>query len=208
MKNSPLRTSRRSESQATDSTRKGCSANRAATSALGQRPGHSPQNQKQRRRRHGVQQHIGQMVAGRIQAIQLAVEHVGEHRQRTPIAHRPTAERPGNARPRQPARDVRIVEDVNRIVPVQESLAECLAEHEQDGQDEESGDGNRTPRVCPMLGRELGESRLGRCSRHDEEWDVPCDESAPRGRERSPRRGARSSTNCNRTSPGMPVRAR
>ena len=36
MKNSPLSTSRRSATQATDSTCKGCRANNAATSALGQ----------------------------------------------------------------------------------------------------------------------------------------------------------------------------
>ena len=51
MKNSPLRTSFRSATQATDSTRRGCSAKIAATKALGQKPaGHLPQHQEEENR--------------------------------------------------------------------------------------------------------------------------------------------------------------
>ena len=56
MKNSPLRTSFRSATQATDSTRRGWTANRAAAKALGQKiAGHPPQDEKQNDRRGGVQ---------------------------------------------------------------------------------------------------------------------------------------------------------
>ena len=135
MKNSPLSTSRRSAIQATDSTCKGCRAN-SRHHALGQScagpaaalrrrlcanrcrhrslGGHSPQDQKQRHRRSGVQQQIGQVVPGRIQAKELAVEHVREHRQRIPLAHRPVGECPDDSRPGQASRDVRLVKDVSR----------------------------------------------------------------------------------------------
>ena len=73
--------------------------------------GHPPQDQKQRHRRSSVQQEVGQVVSGRIQAIELAVEHVGKHRERIPLAQRTVGESPGNSRQRKAARDVRLVVD-------------------------------------------------------------------------------------------------
>ena len=40
-----------------------------------------------------------------------------------------------------------LVVDVDVIVPVQESVAQCLAEYEQDGKNQETADGNRPPGV-------------------------------------------------------------
>ena len=88
MKNSPLSTSFRSATQATDSTRNGWMANTAATKALGQRsPVIRRRTRKRRIARGGVQQDIGQVVsAGVIQSVELAIQHVGEPSQRVPVA--------------------------------------------------------------------------------------------------------------------------
>src|ERR1700677_1995581 len=96
------------------------------------------------------------MVPGGMQAVELAVEHVGKHRQRIPLTCRAVGESPGNSRPRKAPRDVRLVVDKQGIVDVRESLAECPAKHEQDGDDQETAHGNRPPRVWMALGTALG----------------------------------------------------
>ena len=72
MKNSPLNTSLRSATHATDSTRNGWIANTAATNALRQEvwgPVHQPQHQKKQDRRRRMEQDIGEMMAAGIQPI-------------------------------------------------------------------------------------------------------------------------------------------
>ena len=46
--------------------------------------------------------------------------------------------------------------DEKRIVDVQESLAECAAKHEQDGEDQKTADGDRPPGVGPVFGSRAG----------------------------------------------------
>ena len=48
--------------------------------------GHPPQDQEQQDRRGGVQQDVGQVVSAGVQAVELAVQHVGEPGQRMPVA--------------------------------------------------------------------------------------------------------------------------
>ena len=48
--------------------------------------GHAPQNEKQRDRRSGVEQHIGEMMSPGIQSKELAIEHVRQRGQRIPLA--------------------------------------------------------------------------------------------------------------------------
>ena len=49
-------------------------------------PSHALQRQEQENRRDGVEEHVGQMMAGGLQAIELAVEHVREPGQRVPVS--------------------------------------------------------------------------------------------------------------------------
>jgi len=89
MKNKPLRTSRRDEIHTTGSTCRGWSVNNAATSALGHSgrsfaTGPETAPTSPRCAAEGCQ-----VVSGWLQAVKLAVEHVGEHRERIPLASGP-----------------------------------------------------------------------------------------------------------------------
>ena len=85
MKNSPLSTSFRSVTQATDSARSGWTANTAATNALGHETAcHPPKNQEQQDRRGGVEQHVGQVMGRGAVAQKVPDEHVRHARQRGP----------------------------------------------------------------------------------------------------------------------------
>ena len=59
---------------------------RGHQSAWPQSGGHLPQNEKQQEHGGGVQQQVGEMMPSGVLAIELPVHHVGNPRQRVPIA--------------------------------------------------------------------------------------------------------------------------
>ena len=103
--------------------------------------GHSQQNQKQKHRGRRVQQHVGQKVSGRIQAVELAVQHVGDTRQRAPLAQRAIGQRPPKSGKRQSGSNVRILGNVGVVVEGDELVAHRLAKDEAHGQQEKTADG-------------------------------------------------------------------
>ena len=108
-----------------------------------------------------VQQDVGQVVSGRMQAIELAVEHVGKHRERIPLAQRTIGESPDNSRPREAARDVRLVEDERSSSQCKNPWLQRPAKHDENGQDQKTAHGNDLPGVCAALEAGAGEKAFG-----------------------------------------------
>ena len=72
--------------------------------------GHLPQDQEQQDGAGGVQQDIGQVVpAGVIQAVELAIQHVGEPGQRVPVAGMKVRKGPGDPLGSETACDLRVI---------------------------------------------------------------------------------------------------
>ena len=90
MKNRPLSRSFRSATQATDSTRNGCTANTAATKALGHKPPVIRQRTRKSRIADGRVQHdVGQVMhAGMSRSVELAIECMRQPGERMPIGWR------------------------------------------------------------------------------------------------------------------------
>ena len=85
--NSALRTSLRSAIQATDSTWRGCQANRAATRALRQNAAVMRRSSQEKQEAvGGVQEEAGQMMPAGVEAEELAIEHVAEDGEGMPVA--------------------------------------------------------------------------------------------------------------------------
>ena len=80
--------------------------------------GHSPQNEKQRDRRGGVEQHIGQMMPPGVQAEELAIEHVRQRGQRIPLAVGPVGEGPPDAVAGQARGDMGVSVDKDAVVVI------------------------------------------------------------------------------------------
>ena len=98
-----LSTSLRSATQATDSTWSGWTAKSAATNALRQRaPVIRARTTNRSAAFAGVQQHVHEVVAARVEPEQLDVEHVREPGQRVPVAHVERRERPDHPAPGEP----------------------------------------------------------------------------------------------------------
>ena len=107
--------------------------------------GHLPPDQKQCDRRGGVQQQIGQMVPPGVQPEHLAIEHVRNHRQRIPLAHRAAGQRPLQSVGRQAVIDVRVVSDIQAVVVFEEGVPQRLAVDRRDDEQQKRADGpNRT----------------------------------------------------------------
>ena len=96
--NEAPRTSLRSEAQATDSTRSGCSANRNATSALGHSAAvEDPQQDEQEHGVRGVKGDAHAVMPRRVETEELDVGHVREPGQRVPVVGVGGGERPRHA---------------------------------------------------------------------------------------------------------------
>jgi len=76
-----------------------------------------------------VQQDICEMVSSRLQPIQLAVEHVGNRRQRVPVHGMNMSECPGNAAETEAACYVCVFINVTRIIVVNEVMPKGLAKN-------------------------------------------------------------------------------
>ena len=124
MKNSVLRTSLRSETQATDSTCKGCSPKSAATKALRQR---APVIRRSAMKSRTVLAACSTRLTtwcqpALLDAEELAVEHVGEHRDRMPVAHGNAGEGVDHALAGQSLADVRVLDDIAGVVQQHEGI--------------------------------------------------------------------------------------
>ena len=143
MKNSPLSTSLRSATQATDSTCKRMDGKQGRREGAGPEiAGHLPQDQKEENDAGGVQQDIGQVVsAGVIQSVELAIQHVGEPSERVPVGGMKVRKGPDDSLGSETACDLRIIIDIDLIVGVDELVPDRLAEDEGHGQQKERADG-------------------------------------------------------------------
>ena len=136
MKKTPLKTSLRSVTQATDSTRNGCRANsRRGKDTRPEPAGHLPQREKQQSRRNSVQHHIREMETAGTEPEELAVDHERQPRQRMPSARMAGSQRPRDALGAQPVRDPGIFIHVLVVVAVDELEPHRLSKNKSDGQE-------------------------------------------------------------------------
>ena len=92
------------------------------------------------------------MVSGRIQAVELAVQHVGDDRQGTPLAEGPSVSAHQSPGQRQSGRNVWILVHVMLVVEPDELVAHRLAKDEADGQQEKTADGPNPIGPRPSVG--------------------------------------------------------
>ena len=130
MQNSPLRTSFRSATHATDSTRNGWMAKSAAASAPApDTTGHPLQDEEQQDDGSGVQQEVREMVPSGSVVIDFPIEHVGNPCHRDPRAFVAVCESPSDRVQRQPVRNMIIVVDALIIVEIDKLVADRLTEN-------------------------------------------------------------------------------
>ena len=93
------------------------------------RAGHVPQHQKQEDHRRRVQQNIRQMMAAGIEdAVELAVQHMRQHRQRMPVRRDAVRENPAEATPAQSMNNPGIFIDVFVVIVVDKLKMQRLPE--------------------------------------------------------------------------------
>ena len=92
------------------------------------------------------------MVAGRIQAVELTIQHVGEGREGIPITIRPVGQSPPKPGQRQAGGDVRICVHESAVVVPEELVAQRLAKDEANGQQKETADGPNPKGAHPSVG--------------------------------------------------------
>ena len=124
--------------------------------AAPQKPRHPPQNQKKQDRCCRVEEDIGQMMPAGIQSIQLAVQHVGQHRQRMPVGHHDMGEGPLDSFQAQPAGDHGIFIYVPAVVVVNKLIPQCLAEDHPDNCRQKNADSGYPPAVIQTRRRAFG----------------------------------------------------
>ena len=90
---------------------------------------HLREQEKKKNCGRAVQQDIHKMMRTRLQSEKLTVQHVRHRRERMPIMGMDMGECPGNAVPAQTAMNLIVFADVNRIIEVDEFMAEGLAEN-------------------------------------------------------------------------------
>ena len=94
------------------------------------------EQEKKKGRCRAVQQHIHKMMRTRLQTEKLTIQHVRHGRERMPIMGMDVGERPSNALPAQSGTNVVIFADVNRVVEVDEVMADRLAENRPRNRDQ------------------------------------------------------------------------
>ena len=92
------------------------------------------QNYKQNDVR-AVLQHIHKMMRPRLQPEKLTIQHVRHGRERVPIIGMDVGERPNNTAPVQSRPNVVVFADVDRIIEVEEPVADRLAENRPGNRD-------------------------------------------------------------------------
>ena len=114
--------------------------------ATPERAGQPAQGEEQEDGGGGMEQDIGEMMPRRIQAVELAVQHVGQGGQGMPVDPMPLGEGLDNPVPTEPPGDGGILVNVNIIVVVDELMVQGLAKDGPDGRGESKADGDREPR--------------------------------------------------------------
>src|SRR5882724_2123936 len=122
--------------------------NRGHESAPPERARHLPEDKKEQRRGQGMNEDVGEMMAGWIEAVELRIHHVRNPGERMPVAGMDMAERPPDSIPTEPAIDPRVFEDVIAVVEIDEVVAERLSEDEPDECPEKDNNAERQPAIA------------------------------------------------------------
>ena len=91
---------------------------------------HLAKHEKEQDDRTCVKDDIGEMMSAGIEPKELAIEHVGNRRQRMPVSRVAVRERPNNSGQREAAGYDRVFIDVNVIVEINEFMAKRLPENQ------------------------------------------------------------------------------
>src|SRR4051812_22313113 len=89
---------------------------------------HLAHDQEEENRGGGMKEDIGEMMAAWIQAIELAVQHVGKPREGVPIGRMDVRKRPPDSFSRQAPGDLRVPKDIGVVIQIDEGETKRLAE--------------------------------------------------------------------------------
>ena len=128
-------------------------ANTAATKAQRQNaPRHVPEQQEQEDGGRGMKQDIGQMMAARMQTVELAVQHARDGRHGQPLATSiDMGEYPDNPMQVDPLGNRGVVVNINVVVVVDEIVAQGLPENGPYGQRQNKANGDGQPTIIIRL---------------------------------------------------------
>src|SRR5215831_11848654 len=84
-----------------------------------------------------MQQHIGKVMSPWLKAIQLAIQHVGNCRERMPVSRMDVSEGPLNACKGKTTRDLRIYVNIFLVIVIDESVAKGPSKNNPDDYYEE-----------------------------------------------------------------------
>src|SRR5207245_7374768 len=90
---------------------------------------HLAKHEKEQDDSNHVQHNIGEMMSAGIEPKELAIEHVGDRRQRMPVSRVAMRERRNNSGQREAAGYDRVFIDVNVIVEINEFMVQRLVEN-------------------------------------------------------------------------------
>ena len=153
MKNSPLSTSLRSATHATDSTRKGWIAKTAATKALRQSAAVIwRRTRKSKNGRGGVKQDVGEMMSARVQTVKLTVQHMGKPGQGMPVVGMGLGECPDDSFERQASGDLSVLEDILAVIKIDELVPKRLAEDQPGDRGKKEADPEDHPTIVQTGG--------------------------------------------------------
>src|SRR4029453_7941268 len=99
-------------------------------SASPQMASHLRQHQKQKDDSDRVQKHVGEMMPGRIESVQLAIQHVRNRRQRVPVTGYRMRKGPGDPRWRNAGGDIGIHVNVLWVVIRNKLMSQSLTENQ------------------------------------------------------------------------------
>ena len=99
-----------------------------------------------------MQKYICEMMSARVQAEQLAIDHVRNSGERMPIARMSMRERPSQAMKSQPVRYGWVCVNVGRVIVINEIVAKRRTENEPGRRCQENANARKDPGRCSIVG--------------------------------------------------------
>src|ERR1700719_3292715 len=115
--------------------------------AAPERARHLPEDEEKENRVRRVEQHIGEVMPARAEAVELAVQHVGKPGERVPVRRVRLGERPDNSFARQPAKDLRILIHIRAVIEIDELVMNRLAENQPNYRGQTKAEAGNDPAI-------------------------------------------------------------
>src|SRR4051812_35137554 len=117
-----------------------------------QRASHLMQDLEEEDRGGSMNQDAGEMMAAWIQAIQLAVQHMGKPRDGVPVGRMDVRECPPDSLDRQASGDLRVLKDIDVVIQIDELKTKRLAKDEPGDRSNETANTESHPAIARVHG--------------------------------------------------------